>query len=100
MQARLDIDSALSGATLTGGEQSMQGYEAHAMIPDAKVLKIGGQSFMDRGRKAVFPLLEEIIAAKAEHKLLLCCGGGTRARHIYSIAADLDMPTGVLAALG
>ena len=27
-------------------------------------------------------------------------GGGTRARHIYSIASELEMPTGVLAALG
>jgi molybdenum storage protein len=32
--------------------------------------------------------------------MLLGAGGGTRARHIYSIASDLEMPTGVLAALG
>jgi molybdenum storage protein len=32
--------------------------------------------------------------------LLLCCGGGTRARHIYAMASDLELPTGVLAALG
>jgi molybdenum storage protein len=30
----------------------------------------------------------------------VCCGGGTRARHIYSVASDLELPTGVLAALG
>lgn len=71
-----------------------------AMIPDAKVLKIGGQSIMDRGRAAVLPLLDEIIALRDQHKLLLCCGGGTRARHIYAMATDLEMPTGVLAALG
>jgi molybdenum storage protein len=32
--------------------------------------------------------------------MLVCCGGGTRARHIYSVASDLELPTGVLAALG
>jgi molybdenum storage protein len=32
--------------------------------------------------------------------MLLCTGGGTRARHIYAVASDLEMPTGVLAALG
>jgi molybdenum storage protein len=75
-------------------------YDPVAMMPDVRVVKIGGQSILDRGRAAVFPLLEEVVAAKDTYKLLLCCGGGTRARHIYSIAAELDMPTGVLAALG
>ena len=69
-------------------------------MPDVKVVKIGGQSMLDRGRAAMFPLLDELVAAKARHKLLLCCGGGTRARHIYAIASELEMPTGVLAALG
>src|SRR4051794_20616129 len=69
-------------------------------MPDVRVLKLGGQSILDRGRKAVFPVLAELVAAKDKHQLLLCCGGGTRARHIYSIASDLEMPTGVLAALG
>jgi molybdenum storage protein len=70
------------------------------MMPDVKVLKVGGQSILDRGRAAVFPLLDELVAAKDKYQLLLCCGGGTRARHIYSLASELEMPTGVLAALG
>ena len=70
------------------------------MMPDTKVIKIGGQSVLDRGRAAVFPILDELVAAKDTHKLLLCCGGGTRARHIYAMASDLELPTGVLAALG
>jgi molybdenum storage protein len=98
MPERHTIDSALSGHNLaTGGEVA---YEGAAMLPDVKVIKIGGQSIMDRGRQAVFPLVEENAAAKDEHALLVGCGGGTRARHVYSIASDLDMPTGVLAALG
>lgn len=90
----------------TLGEDPMTGagprfsYDAVALMPEVKVVKVGGQSIMDRGRAAVFPMLDELVAAKDRHQLLLCCGGGTRARHIYSIGADLEMPTGVLAALG
>jgi molybdenum storage protein len=35
-------------------------YKSNKILPEANVIKIGGQSFMDRGRKAVFPLIEEI----------------------------------------
>ena len=31
------------------------------ILPDANVIKIGGQSLIDRGRRAVFPLIEEIV---------------------------------------
>lgn len=94
------IESALANATLTGQEAEGIPYAPVRLMPDVKVLKVGGQSIMDRGRAVVFPILEELAAAKDKHKLLLCCGGGTRARHIYSIASDLELPTGVLAALG
>jgi molybdenum storage protein len=98
---RLRITSKLVDATLTtGGTPVGLDYTPVAMMPDVRVLKIGGQSIMDRGRAALYPILDEIVAAKDRHKLLLCCGGGTRARHIYAIASDLEMPTGVLAALG
>lgn len=80
-----------------GAEDS---WSPEAMMPDVKVLKIGGQSILDRGREAVMPILSELVAAKDRHRLLLCCGGGTRARHIYSVASELEMPTGLLAALG
>src|SRR5438067_2845264 len=96
---RRDIAGPLAGATLTT-QETISDYSPVAMMPDVKVLKIGGQSILDRGRAAVFPLLDELTAAKDRHSLLLCCGGGTRARHIYSIASELEMPTGVLAALG
>lgn len=99
---RRTIESKLSGSTLADGGAggAHAGYEAVAMMPDVKVLKVGGQSIMDRGREALFPILDELVAAKDTHKLLVCCGGGTRARHIYSIASELELPTGVLAALG
>ena len=95
---RRKIQSKLADATLTGGEKIA--YSPEAMMPDVKVLKIGGQSIMDRGREAVFPILDEIVAAKDEHSMLLCTGGGTRARHIYAVASELELPIGLLAALG
>jgi molybdenum storage protein len=99
MPSRRTIESALANAPLTGEAEGLR-YEAVALMPDVKVLKIGGQSIMDRGRAALFPILDELAVAKDNHKLLLCCGGGTRARHIYAMASDLELPTGVLAALG
>lgn len=100
MSDRRTIASALQDATLTGAAPRDLTYDPIAMVPEAKVIKIGGQSIMDRGRAAVFPLLDEIVAAREQYALLLGTGGGTRARHIYAIASDLEMPTGVLAALG
>jgi len=64
------------------------------------VVKIGGQSVIDRGRAAVYPLVDEIVAARRSHQLLIGTGAGTRARHLYSIAADLGLPTGVLTEIG
>jgi molybdenum storage protein len=70
------------------------------ILPDANVIKIGGQSFIDRGRAAVFPLLDEVVANLARHKLIIGTGAGTRARHAYSVGLDLGMPSGVLSILG
>src|SRR5262245_59737074 len=70
------------------------------ILPDANVIKIGGQSFIDRGRAAVLPLLDEIVAALPHHKMIIGTGAGTRARHAYSVGLDLGMPTGVLSVLG
>ena len=70
------------------------------ILPDANVVKIGGQSVIDRGRAAVYPLVDEIVAARKTHKMLIGTGAGTRARHLYSIAAGLSLPAGVLSQLG
>jgi molybdenum storage protein len=70
------------------------------ILPQANVVKIGGQSFIDRGRAAVFPLIEEIVANLGRHQMILGTGAGTRARHAYSVGLDLGMPTGVLSVLG
>src|SRR6202789_28829 len=70
------------------------------ILPDANVIKIGGQSVIDRGRAAVYPLVDEIVAVCKAHKLLIGTGAGPRARHLYSIAAGLNLPAGVLSQLG
>jgi molybdenum storage protein len=70
------------------------------ILPTANVIKIGGQSFIDRGRAAVFPLIEEITANLGRHDMIIGTGGGSRARHAYSVGLDLGLPTGVLSVLG
>ena len=71
-----------------------------AILPWVNVVKIGGQSIIDRGRAAVYPLVKEIVDNLGRHKMILGTGAGTRARHIYSLAIDLGLPTGVLTVLG
>jgi molybdenum storage protein len=81
--------------------QAAENYQHDLQIlPDVKVMKLGGQSLTDRGRKAVFPVLDEIIANKAKHDIIITSGGGTRARHSYQVGIDLNMPVGVLAEMG
>jgi molybdenum storage protein len=101
MSERRTLDSALAGSTLTGAQPSSIDYRPVAVMPDVRVVKIGGQSIMDRGRAALFPILDEIIEARRKGiQVVVLAGGGTRARHIYAIASELEMPTGVVATLG
>ena len=72
----------------------------YAILPDVSVLKIGGQSLIDRGRSAIHPLVEELVEVKRNHQILIGTGGGTRARHVYALAAELGLPTGVLTDVG
>lgn len=70
------------------------------ILPEANVVKVGGQSIIDRGRSAVFPLIDEIVENLPKHQMILGTGAGTRARHAYSVGIDLGAPTGVLSVLG
>ncbi|MBN1667653.1 MAG: hypothetical protein JW862_11210 [Anaerolineales bacterium] len=80
--------------------ESTETEQVFRPLPALNVIKLGGQSIIDRGAKVVLPLLEEIVAARLKHQILVITGGGTRSRHVYAIAIDLGMPTGVLAKLG
>ncbi|ARN83582.1 uridine kinase [Methylocystis bryophila] len=97
-----DIEALLMQRSLTDPELLAVAETAadYRILPDATVIKIGGQSVIDRGRSAVYPLVEEIVAVRKNHQLLIGTGAGTRARHLYSIAAGLGLPAGVLSQLG
>ncbi len=99
---RLHIESPLMGESLVSKEflKRTEAVDTFRMHPDINVIKIGGQSIIDRGRTAILPILDVLIQAKEKYKILLMTGGGTRARHVYSIGVDLGMPTGVLSKLG
>ncbi len=101
-RGRLHIDTPLMGESLVSKELLIrtEAKKYFHMHPDINVLKIGGQSIMDRGAKALFPILDALVQAKEKHKILIMTGGGTRARHVYNIGVDLGMPTGVLSKLG
>src|ERR671939_1644489 len=93
---------ALMGASPTDEAQMglLDTQPVIQILPDANVIKIGGQSFIDPGRAEVFPLIEELVENLPLHKMVIGTGAGTRARHAYSVGLDLGMPTGVLSVLG
>jgi molybdenum storage protein len=99
---RLHIDTPLMAESLMDKslEERTEIEQVFRPLPELNVVKLGGQSIIDRGRKTLMPLIEEIVAARLSHQLLVMTGGGTRSRHAYAIALDLGMPTGVLAKLG
>ena len=98
---RTHIDSPLMRESLvdrrviarTHSERELQ------ILPDVFLVGIGGQSIFDRGREALFPLVEELIALRPSYKMVIGVGGGTRVRHTISIALDLGLPTGGIAQL-
>src|SRR3954465_13413896 len=91
------VSGSLSDAAIQKATEATPNF---AILPWVNVVKIGGQSIMDRGRSAVGPVVDEIVANLPRHKMILGPGAGTRARHVYSLAIDLGLPTGVLTVLG
>lgn len=69
------------------------------MLPDVHVVKIGGRSLIDAGKKALYPVAEALSRILAKERLVLGVGGGMRSRHVFAIGLDLGLPTGVLAQL-
>jgi molybdenum storage protein len=97
-----DLGRRLVGGSLSDRDiqRATEATPNFAILPWVNVVKIGGQSIMDRGRSAVGPVVDEIVANLPRHKMILGTGAGTRARHVYSLAIDLGLPTGVLTVLG
>ena len=99
---RLHIETPLMAESLMDKTllASTETEQVFRPLPNLNVIKLGGQSIIDRGATALLPLLDEIVPPRREHEMLVMTGGGTRSRHAYAIALDLGMPTGVLAKLG
>lgn len=97
--ARLHIKSPLMRESLLDKNviESSDTDEEIAILPDVNVVALGGQSIIDRGKAALFPLLNEIVRCREHHKIILGVGGGTRTRHTFDICLDLGIPTGGLA---
>ena len=97
------LDTQFTGQSLSSLDliESESRHPTVPVLPDLWVVKIGGQSVMDRGARAVKPILEELVAArKGGKQLLVGTGGGTRARHAYAVGLDLGLPTAMLAKVG
>lgn len=99
---RLHIESNLMGESLMDKTllAETDTGPVYKPMPELLVVKIGGQSIIDRGARALLPILDELVEAHQSEPLIIATGGGTRARHAYAIATDLGMPTGILAKLG
>lgn len=99
---RLHVKSKLMGESLVSKSflQGLEQKEQFRALPQVSVIKLGGQSITDMGAKAVLPILHEIVSNAQDHKMIISTGGGTRSRHVYAIAMELGMPTGVIAKLG
>ena len=89
----MELESLLMQRSLTDQELLIAAEAAadFRILPNATVLKIGGQSVVGQGRSAVYPLVDEIVAARKWHQLLMGTGAGPRAQHLYSIAAGLTI---------
>ena len=99
--ARHHLQSGLARESLVDKELLARtaSPEIVRMLPEAHVVKVGGRSIIDRGAKALFPLVQAFDRALTAHKVIIGTGGGLRSRHVFSIGIDLGLPTGVLAQL-
>jgi molybdenum storage protein len=97
---RHHVESMLMRETLLD-KQVMSATETPVvrMLPFCNVVKVGGRAIIDRGKEAVYPLVDALGAALANYKLVIAAGGGIRSRHVTAIGMDLGLPTGVLAQL-
>src|SRR4051812_46650788 len=64
------LESLLMSRSLSDPELLQASDEApdYPILPDVSVIKLGGQSLIDRGRAAVYPVVEELVAVKRSHQ--------------------------------
>ncbi len=76
---------------------SSQVIDEVAIIPYMNVISVGGSSIIDRGKEAVFPIVDELLSIKGKHKFVVGVTGGVRVRHAMAIGLDFGLPVGGLA---
>jgi molybdenum storage protein len=91
--SRLMRESLVDKGVIADSEAPVVG-----ILPHINVIQIGGK-IMDRGRRTLLPLLDEIVENQARHTQVIAVGAGVRSRHIFAVGIDLGLPTGVLATL-
>mgnify|MGYP000034152022 CR=1 FL=1 len=91
-KGRLHIDTPLMGESLVSREllKQTEATDYFQMHPDINVIKIGGQSIMDRGGKALLPILEALIEAalRAGADGAKLSGGGRGGNMIALVTAE------------
>ena len=98
-KGRNHLNSGLMRESLVSSKliKQTKNKSVRTMVPGLKMLAIGGQSIMDRGKEAILPVVNAIVESRKKHKLIVGVGGGARARHTFSIGLDLGLPIGGLA---
>ena len=92
---RLHIESPLMGESLVSKEllKQTEATEYFRMHPDINVLKIGGQSIMDRGGEALFLVLSVLYLA-SDIRLIsdLSPGETTGLQYVIKVGFDILPP--------
>jgi molybdenum storage protein len=98
-RGRTHLDSRFMRESLVDKDVLHSAVVEHeiAILPYLNIINIGGKSIIDRGKSAVYPVLEEITALKGKHKFVIGVTGGVRVRHTMAIGLDFGLPTGGLA---
>jgi molybdenum storage protein len=96
---RLHIESPLMRESLVSHSiaQAYSGKKIAPILPDCNIIFLGGQSIIDRGKKALFPLIEEFVSCREKHEFVIGVGAGARLRHTFDVCLDLGIPTGGMA---
>src|SRR6056300_1006397 len=68
-----------------------------AILPYLDIISLGGSSIIDRGKSAVFPVIDELLELKGKFKFAVGATGGVRVKHAMAIGLDFGLPVGGLA---
>ncbi len=100
-KSRVHVESPLMMESLIDKQLIDRTYLEHEIpiLPDVQMVHLGGRGIIDRGAKALHPLIDEILENRPRHKILIGVGGGIRERQTFALCIDLEIPTGGLAQL-